>query len=174
MPSTYHGRLKVKMVLCAILTLYMLCGRSCLLGLDACAGVTRARRQRETVCTTTVSTSPASRRRREAAAGEASPSLEKTVGEPSPWPDLGSRPLRRCLSGRSHSSLRRKVVGPPRRCCDHDPVLLLLLHVSDKISISAGLCLSRHCSRTRYQLGLANCHRFIKASYKGNGNGHFL
>ncbi len=45
------------------------------------------------------------------AAGEASPSLEKTVGEPSPWPDLGSKPLGRCLSGRSHSSLRRKVVG---------------------------------------------------------------
>ncbi len=58
-----------------------------------------------------VSTSPASRRRREAAAGEASPSLEKTVGEPTPWKDMESEPLGRCLSGRSHSSLRRKVVG---------------------------------------------------------------
>ncbi len=55
-----------------------------------------------------VSTSPASRIRREAAAGEASPSLEETVGEPSPWPDLGPEPLERCFSGRSHSSLRKK------------------------------------------------------------------
>ncbi len=53
-------------------------------------------------------------------------------------------------------------------------VRLLLLHISDKISISVGLCLSRHCSRTRYELGLTNSHRVIKTSYKGNGNAHFL
>ncbi len=35
-------------------------------------------------------------RRREAAAGEASLSLEKTVGEPSPWPDVESVTISLC------------------------------------------------------------------------------
>ncbi len=47
----------------------------------------------------------------ETTVGGASPTLEKMADEPSLRPDPGSESLGRCLSGRSHSTLRRKVVG---------------------------------------------------------------